>query len=112
MSKTRQIVALLLLAWAMVDLGVPGLCASDALPLPSAGTVATRRGDAIFIQATTPHSPARESFEDDCFCCCSHIVPTVAYTFSAIRTTEAQAQIATLPPAYIFPVRLFRPPRN
>ena len=57
-----RFVVVALLSWAATDLAFPGLCAEDS-------PVAQSQGSAS--------GPSAQ--QDDCFCCCQHVVPVVLH---------------------------------
>ena len=91
---TRLVVAALLF-WAATDLAFPQLCAEDS-PV-SAQTRNSSAGDASAQQ-------------DDCFCCCQHVVPvTVSFSAALVGLTELfDAQPPASPLGIARPI--FHPP--
>ena len=86
-----QVVVCLLLSWAAADLLVPQLCNVE--------------------QAEQSDSPRPQQDQDDCFCCCAHVVRsnTVQIVFvdliPVVREPSAPADLATgVPPS------VYRPP--
>ena len=86
-----QVVVCLLLSWAAADLLVPQLCNVE--------------------QAQQSDSPRAPQDQDDCFCCCAHVVRsnTVQLVFvdmiPVVREPSAPADLATgVPPS------VYRPP--
>ena len=68
MLKSRRVkVALVLLLLALVDLSLPGFCRTDDSLLPNFSASQSASLQANQKQQTQP--------EDDCFCCCEHIIP-------------------------------------
>ena len=59
-----------LLLWALVDLTVPMVCQTDVVEFPAVQTAA---GTAL--QKPQDGNSPQQYYEDDCFCCCSHIIP-------------------------------------
>ena len=60
LSALARVVAVALLLWAASDLAFPSLCAEDSGAMTNFGN--------------GPAAPAPP--QDDCFCCCHHLVPT------------------------------------
>ena len=79
MDHVRKLVSISLLLFALVDLGVPGICKADVPaandPVSSAYPQA-RLWQAGEMHLTILRSPVEHSnsSEDRCFCC-SHVVP-------------------------------------
>ena len=63
-----RLAALALLFWAATDLALPQLCAEDS---PEAQTQSGSAGDASARQ-------------DDCFCCCHHVVPVILHPVAVL----------------------------
>ena len=108
--RMKRIVATALLLYALVDLAVPGFCHGDDTipPLPVSNPVTTMQ-----VEQTGREMPApsRASEMDDCFCCCWHVIPSVA----TLATAPMGVPITYPPP---LPVRFrllvdafFHPPR-
>ena len=89
-----RIVTIGLLLWAATDLAFPGLCAEDAGITSQAGSSPADRGS---------------SQQDDCFCCCHHVVPTnfdlvTAFLFSIdVPDTQATGLSPGIPRAFFHP---------
>ena len=114
--------AALLLIWALADLSVPGLCQSDndgsqdpqALSqFASVSQVAQRSPSGAKLQlASNSGQQSVPSSQEDCFCCCAHVVPAPHFYFAATqRSVEAltfyhfNQVTASAPP-------LYHPPRS
>jgi hypothetical protein len=67
-SITRRL-ALLLLIYAAFDLCVPGFCQSEGVILPQAPTAAT-----LSWHAAKGGTPSQTALDEDCFCCCIHLL--------------------------------------
>ncbi|MGH9813956.1 MAG: hypothetical protein ACRD4T_12555, partial [Candidatus Acidiferrales bacterium] len=68
-SIWQKYVVVLFLLWTAVDISVPGLCNSEQEII--------RDGQFLIASANTKTAPVTQSGpEDDCFCCCSHIIAT------------------------------------
>jgi hypothetical protein len=73
-----RFVAIFFLLWTLTDLSVPQLCMADSdAPASVAGA-----SSHPLILATSPksHDDGSSSVpfqqDDDCFCCCSHVLPS------------------------------------
>jgi hypothetical protein len=64
-------VAFFLLLWAALDICVPGFCRTDEIDLPPLNTAMLSWQN---VQGTAPSHSSQQADQDDCFCCCSHIV--------------------------------------
>jgi hypothetical protein len=79
----RRIVAVLMLLWGFCDMTVPGVCQTDfhGTATSNSDTEITQRHQ--LVQVFPPmHQPNPESSAadpDDCWCCCSHIVPSPTF---------------------------------
>lgn len=73
-----RVVAAFLILWALADLTVPGICGTDA-PLPSTQTTTALSA----VPAGNASRSQESNREDDCFCCCTHIVPAPHSELSA-----------------------------
>jgi len=118
----QKFFAALLLVWALADLSVPGLCQSDddgaqdaqALSqFASASQVARGIPSGTHLRmASNLGRQNAPSSQEDCFCCCAHIVPSPHFYFARIQRS-AQAMTlyhfnkvtASTPP-------LYHPPRS
>ncbi len=108
--RTKRTVAITLLLYALADFTVPGFChGDDAISTPLVSTGLTRE------QATNADGSAPSSSQavgqDDCFCCCWHIVPTA--TSLAIGIIEAGFAGPLAVPSYfqLLADPFFHPPR-
>ena len=105
--KLSRFVALVLLLWTAVDLSIPSICrAEDPASNLGQGTSFVQRHDTQFSQ-----TPSFQD-DDDCFCCCSHIVPSSHFTADA--EAHAVSSTAGVRESQIdqSPRSLFHPPRS
>lgn len=65
----QKYVASILLIWAVIDVSIPAVCHSEG-QLEHGPTAVLLTSSS---NSTGTHS-SRFAYEDDCFCCCSHIV--------------------------------------
>lgn len=99
-------ISLFLLLWTAADLGVPGFCRTDGIHLPSF------RGRHATVDKQTAPEPANQlADEDDCFCCCSHIIHTPYFALQpgSLTAFVELPDILSQPDSVSFP--LFHPPR-
>ena len=105
-GKLRKVMATLLLMYALADLSIPGLC-RESRDGPNLGPVA--------IQMATQHSggpvTSQGPDEDNCFCCCSHILPSLPLSLASGVLTDL-AWGPQSPPLVSFEITpLHQPPR-
>jgi hypothetical protein len=104
-SWTKRLAMLMLLGVAL-DLSVPGICRTDGIVMPVLQTIASAT-PANSHQESNP----QETFGDDCFCCCSHIVPTAHFRLERGQTVSSEGP----PYLQIQPTKLstsvYHPPR-
>lgn len=80
---SRRVAAVLLLVWAFCDLTIPGLCQSDNPTTSSAAILQSSPNRAAHVSISehrddkSPLTAPSSGDSDDCWCCCSHIVPSV-----------------------------------
>jgi hypothetical protein len=118
----QKFFAALLLLWALADLSVPGLCQSDddgsqdpqalsqsAGPSQVGQQVAS---ETQFRMASNQGQKSAPSSQEDCFCCCAHIVPAPHFSFASIERSASAVTFyhfnqltASAPP-------LYHPPRS
>lgn len=118
-NRLYRALAIFFLIFTAIDLTFPSLCQADEPTDPCATAVQpdASKTDNHFVGLSDPsaptNSPAEHSeFEEDCFCCCSHIIPSphigVAESFRQPRV--APATLASLPAAP--PHNTYHPPRR
>ena len=77
--------AVALLIWAGIDMALPSVCGEDLLGLSTQAT-----------SVESVYSPGKSdqfsfAYEDDCFCCCSHIFPSPHFELSSmVASTPVQ----------------------
>lgn len=103
----RRVLALFLLVWAVADLSVPGFCRTDGAL--SAGQTA------MMASAASPgdSNPLKTGdYEEDCFCCCTHIIPSLHFELAAglVFTPELVYTPQTKPME--FHGSVYHPPRS
>src|SRR5947209_11109057 len=91
--RFQRWVALAVVAWALMDLTVPGLCPTELGSLeyntlsslkisiagPKAHAIATSS-----VSTTMPVSSDDQRADDDCWCCSSHVAPTPLFEATTI----------------------------
>lgn len=113
-SFRRKALCALILAWALFDLSVPSICASERPfdqrdELSLIGRFAQSRtlqdlavvnpGACKLSAASIPERNDR-STDDDCWCCCSHVRPTegtqAVATLSSFPTLSSEYESPTM----------------
>ena len=121
--KTRaaqRVLAVLLLSLSFVDLVVVDLflpqgCEDGGIIIYAATTLGDVEGQSpkLSQSSDTQHQESSESvlFDEDCFCCCAHIMPSAHFSFPALpfQVEQGISQIDFLPSAP--PLETFHPPR-
>jgi hypothetical protein len=116
----QRALAILLLAFtfgdlALVDTLAPQLCDGKMSGLTLAGAADSSTNEPARLAAPgqpCPESPSEpESFEEDCFCCCSHIIhsPFVSVAHLNLGLPPGDLALVSLPSAP--PRDTFHPPR-
>jgi len=104
----RKVVASYLLAWTFLCLCVPMSCAEDRVAIPGASSAIAQ---AFETQSDRGNAPV-PSYEDDCFCCCAHIVPTPHFSVAA------PTDFVAVEPALLYgeprklAISVYHPPRS
>lgn len=82
MNRTgwRKYVVYVLLLWTLVDLSFPVLCGSEEISFPDQNAGVTLSASAYHAPDT---EPSKYNSDNDCFCCCSHIVPSPYFALPA-----------------------------
>jgi hypothetical protein len=113
----RRFMAAILLLWGLCDMTVPGICKTDFSDISSAVQATSSVGHGTFQisalhsnQKQAPAQPGGDS--DDCWCCCSHIVPAVPQVslVSFRRTVDEQPTLRTGVPRWRAS-EFFQPPK-
>lgn len=122
-GRFARFIVILFLAYAGVDIANPQLCNDEFAPstVLLASNVerraeepltATSIGDSEQSEQREQPSPVPHS-EDDCFCCCTHVLPGL--TTHANGACDATSQGLTLTPESVTSAHLmalYRPPRT
>lgn len=121
-DRLRRGVAIFLLAFALFDLTIvdifsPQLCGDEQLSLSLTGPVDSTEEVAGEWGASKTHDPQPDQdshqspIDEDCFCCCSHIIPSPQVNVIALNSPPQPGApaIASLPLAP--PRDTFHPPR-
>ena len=113
-------VAIFFLLFTLADLANPHFCSEEmeGLPLPTKGEARMNTdSDRKVAPAATDDSQHREespepgSDNEDCFCCCSHIIPAIHFTVSGadLKTPSTDLFNSSLPTSP--PQSRYHPPR-
>ncbi len=123
-TRTRvfRVIAILFLVYSGLDLTVPGVCSEEFSVPGIVEALASVKGPdflksfaCVRPQTDFPQdqSPRRSPPDDDCFCCCSHVLRGNALTIIATEQLESAGSVpisnSLLSPPLGSP---FRPPRN
>jgi hypothetical protein len=109
-TPVRKMVAKAMLLYALFCFAAPDSCRGDdaiSTPLGSTGPVQEQ----VLITDNTAPSPSQALGQDDCFCCCSHIVPSFAKVES-VMFEGVSASLVSMPSYFqLLADRFFHPPR-
>lgn len=121
-SNLRHGIAVFLLAFAVFDLAIidmffPQLCGEEQVALYSTDPICSTEDDVTDSLAIRNHDsqPSQDShqspIDEDCFCCCSHIIPSPHVNVAALNClpppcVTADASLPSAPPQ-----GTFHPPR-
>lgn len=106
--------ACLLLLWTAADMALPiVVCNSEAmLSLDGGPSLGLSSSSSSRQESRQDSQESKYRYEDDCFCCCSHIVPTPHVNLVAVlRSAPAEIRLSASDPQ-VAPRTLFHPPRN
>src|SRR5262249_24262054 len=112
-------IAILFLFYTGVDIAFTDYHRNESLDLSSVVTIADANDDTLAIAASQSNPaglPSRDSEaprDEDCFCCCAHVLPSPVFTDSSNATLS---QLRTLPRRTTLPTApihsLYHPPRS
>jgi hypothetical protein len=111
-------IAIFFFVFTVADLANPHLCAEEmglsSLPV----SAVPEKDNTVVISAARAvshshhkESPAPEPADEDCFCCCSHILPSLHFVVESmlLEPVDTDAMISSLPTGP--PHKPYRPPR-
>ncbi len=108
-----KLLAFVLLVWTAVDISLPMVVCN------SEGQLLLNRGAGLVLSSSAPSTPrqggsqqSRYAYEDDCFCCCSHIVPTQHFELLAMLRAVPTNFIPTNGEARGIAESVYHPPRS
>lgn len=116
----RKWLAAFFLLWALADLSVPGLCQSDNDDGSQGSQVASRFESAsrVALSGTRLRAASNSghksvpSTQEDCFCCCAHIVPTPHFLIASIERSALAEAFYQFHQVAAPTLLLYRPPRS
>lgn len=106
----RKFVVAFLLLWTLVDLAFPGLCRAEGVVAVQAQT-----NVAAATARVGPGSGGRTQLpydDEDCFCCCSHIIPGSHMVISSLECTNQSKIVVAVSEPFALPHTFFHPPRS
>ena len=110
----QRALASLLLSLCFLDLTVvdwymPELCEADSFR----ALAVTDQTQPIADLSLPPASDDHESSDcdEDCFCCCAHILPSAHFSFPALAVLPERVADRMSLPLSALPTYLYRPPR-
>ncbi len=111
--------AALFLVWTLADLTVPGLCKTDndrsqdfqASTQVSLGSQVSqaRVSEAQPVPTSGRNAP---NVDEDCFCCCGHIVPAPLFLLPAILDSAPNLTVYHFNQVTASALPLYHPPRS
>lgn len=119
-QRVMRGIAILFLVYTAADLADPQMCSEEAISLTSAQVSISHGADAkpTAIATTADDDSSRdqypnpESQDEDCFCCCAHIVPGIPFVTPNVLELKSafhmQTEAVTPPSELETP---HRPPR-
>jgi hypothetical protein len=114
----RKCGAAFILIWVLLDLSVPGMCQKDDLEsvpanVQTAASVRHGADASIHKTSTTPNdNGSDEPGPEDCFCCCSHVVPVSLFELRTQASTERYQELHVLNRPLDFSPFLYHPPKS
>jgi hypothetical protein len=120
-SLWRKGLTAFFLLWTLADLSVPGLCRTDndrsqdlQAPLSTtSNTLASHRQSTVTrASVPTPGQQSSPSSDEDCFCCCSHIVPAPHFQIPAISESVPTLAVYHFNSVTASALPLYHPPRS
>ena len=110
----HKVVVILILSWAVIDNCVPGFCPADSPPgAPiSNSSVVVSSPPVAAKNVAQPNNLGYSPFEDDCFCCSTHVAPSPHFTLSrSLAATRVIVLVAESHTEDWTPL-LYHPPRS
>ena len=113
-----RVTAVFFLAFTLVDLSMPGVCAEDLFGFAEAFPAIAAHGDSQRVVSSghgtsgTPADSAPDLPDEDCFCCCSHLVATPRFVVAQFAIDRPVTVPRAPRPVTAPPRTLFHPPRS
>ncbi len=105
-GRFSRFLAVLLLLWTAVDLSIPAVCRAE-------GTAqSTEIRMVVQAQTNDMSNPAGYQADDDCFCCCSHIMPAAHFHLASAELSVPAVPIPTRFEPFSLAQSQFHPPRH
>lgn len=120
-SLWRKGLTAFFLLWTLADLSVPGLCRTDndrsqdlQVPSYAADNASGPRQPSASVTARipSPRPQGSPSLDEDCFCCCSHIVPALHFQVPAISESAPVLTVYHFNCVTTSALPLYHPPRS
>jgi hypothetical protein len=117
----QKFFAALLLVWALADLSVPGLCQSDddrsqdVVVSQSENTSQVGQWRPSGTELRMPSNSGQQSApssQEDCFCCCAHIVPAPHFYFASMQRSASAVTFYHFKEVTASTPPLYHPPRS
>lgn len=114
---STRVIALFFLLFTAADILLPQyFCAEEWQSLPVAvSQVATIPPVGPGVPPDAPLPPESAPHEEDCFCCCAHVLPPTTLTLVNLHNAPLPSPIITLPETTLptAPLQaIYRPPRS
>lgn len=107
-----KLLACLLLLWTAADMALPIVVCNSETMLSSGDGHAALQISSSRQQGREDSQDSKYRYEDDCFCCCSHIVPTPHVNLVAVLDSSPAQSIVMARDPQATPGTLFHPPRS
>ena len=109
-----RLVAIFFLLWTLIDLSVPQVCMADFdAPAPIADASSNPQ---ILATSLESHDDGSSSIplqqDDDCFCCCSHVLPSSSVHVERLKAVSSIEKDDDAPAPYRPVNAPFHPPRT
>lgn len=116
-NRAYRVIAIFFLVFTVIDLACPWLCQEDWAACTGVGHVqqkleADTRAGLRGKEQRPDHDSKSGAFEEDCFCCCSHVQPSY---WPIVPATNFDHWGFPLPPSGLPippPLGTYRPPRS
>jgi hypothetical protein len=121
--RLRRGIAIFLLAFAFFDMAIvdvffPQLCGDEQMSVSVNGPITTSEKitDEVAMtsgrESQSQQNSSPESVDEDCFCCCSHIIPSIYVNLAGLNAAPRQQDQATASLPSSPPLDTYHPPRH